>query len=154
MAVSQTTTAWSMAELPERIWSIEESSTPGDLALISTGVIDVGRAEAIGGNPRPIACFLREGPVIVAGATGRTEFQRLFVKYLWVREDLRGSGLGRATLERIESAARVRGARDSLIETLSDRTAALYRSLGYSEMAVIPLYVGCFTKYVMVKGLD
>lgn len=141
-----------MDDVPERTWSIEEDSRPEDLAVVATGVIEFGQAEAIGGNPRPIACFLRQGSII-AGATGRTEFQRLFVNYLWVREDLRGSGLGTATLERIEAAARKRGVRDALIETLSDRNAALYRSLGYVEVAVIPCYVGSFTKYVMVKEL-
>lgn len=56
-------------------------------------------------------------------------------------------------LKSIEDAARERGVRDSLIETLSDRTAALYGRCGYAEISVIPRYVGAFTKYVMLKQL-
>lgn len=136
-----------------RNWSIEDSPTDEDLAVISAGVVEYGRAEAAGGNARPIACFLREGNAILAGATGRTEFERLFVSYLWVKEELRGSGLGTAALERIENAAWERGVGDSLIETLSDRTAELYKRCGYVEVAAILRYVGPFTKHVMLKAL-
>lgn len=135
-------------------WSIEESPSDEDLAVVSAGVAAFGRAEAGDGGRRTIACFLREADVIIAGATGRLEFGRLFVNYLWVKEELRGAGVGRAALERIEDAARRREARDSLIETLSDRTADLYRRCGYVEIASIPRYVGRFTKYVMLKKLD
>lgn len=121
--------------------------------MVSAGVIEFGRAEAAGGNPEPIACFLRDGRSIIAGATGRTEFERLFVNYLWVKEELRGTGIGSAALEHIEGAACQRGARDSLFETLSDRNAALYRRCGYVEIASISRYVGPFTKYVMLKTL-
>lgn len=111
-----------------------------DLDVVSTGVIEFGRAEAVGGNAMPIACFLREGDMIIAGATGRTEFDRLFVNYLWVKDELRGSGIGSAALKRIEDAARKRGVRESLIETLSDRTAELYQRHGYMEIASWALY--------------
>jgi len=136
-----------------RKWSIEDDPADEDLAEISAGVIEFGRAEAAGGSAKPIACFLREGKAITAGATGRTEFERLFVSYIWVREDLRGAGLGSTALKGIEDAAHKRGARDSLIETLSDRTAGLYRRCGYLEIASIFRYVGPFTKYVMLKKL-
>lgn len=134
-------------------WSIEDAPTDKDLAVVSAGVVKFGRAEAEGSDPRPLACFLREEGIIVAGATGRVEFGRLFVGYLWVREDLRGTGLGSSVLRRIEDAARERGARDSLIETMSDRTAHLYRRCGYVDIATIPRYVGSFTRYVMLKNL-
>lgn len=121
---------------------------------MSGGVIEAGRREAAGGDPRPVACFLREDGRIVAGACGRTEFGRLFVDFLWVAEDLRSLGLGSEALARLEGAARERGARDALIETLSDRVAALYRRAGYREIAAIEGYVGRFTKHVLLKTLQ
>lgn len=136
-----------------RDWSTEDTPAAEDLAVISTGVIEFGRIEAAGGNPRPLACFLREEQEIIAGATGQTEFERLFVSFVWVKEELRGAGLGSAALERLEDAAQRRGVRDALIETLSDRTAALYGRCGYIEIATVPRYVGPFTKYVMLKKL-
>lgn len=135
-------------------WSVEEHFAEKDALVISEGVFRFGRAQATGGDARPIACFLRDCDVVVAGATGRTEFRRLFVNYLWVRDDLRGKGYGVGALARIEQAARRRGAVDSIIETLSDDNAALYRSLGYRPLAVIDQAVGPFTRHILLKTLD
>jgi GNAT superfamily N-acetyltransferase len=135
-------------------WAVDDDPAGEDLAIVSEGVIQFGRTEAAGGNPRPIACFLRDSGEIIAGATGRTEFNRLFVGYLWVTERLRGQGLGSEALKRIEGAARERGSSDALIETLSDRTVSLYQRLGYVVVASIDRYVGGFTKYVLIKDLQ
>lgn len=134
-------------------WSVEPDPSEADVAVITDGVIEFGRAEAAGGDARPIGCFLRDGERVLAGATGRTEFGRLFVSYVWVDEPLRGRGLGTEALRRIEAAGRERGARDVLIETLSDRTAALYEREGYTSISRIEGYVGRFTKHVLRKDL-
>jgi GNAT superfamily N-acetyltransferase len=135
-------------------WSIEEDFTEEDASVISEGVFRFGRAEAVGGDARAIACFLRDRNEVIAGATGRTEFRRLFVNYLWVRDELRGQGFGTEALARIEDAARQRGATDALIETLNDRNAELYRSLGYEPLAVIERAVGPFTRHILLKSLN
>src|SRR5262249_45725569 len=75
------------ANMPE--WSISEAATEEELAVLSEGVLRVGRALAANGNARPLACFLRDGASIIAGGSGRTEFDRLFVQYLWVAEEHR-----------------------------------------------------------------
>ena len=134
-----------------REWLVDELIEAADLAVLSEGVTQFGRSQAIGGNARPIACILREGQHVVAGGSGRTEFSRLFINYLWVAESLRSRGLGSQVLARLEFAARERGCKDALIETLSNRTASLYARLGYEMVATIPSYVGLFTKYVLVK---
>ena len=135
------------------IWTIEDDPSPADAGVISDGVLRFGRAEAVDGNAQPIACFLRDDGGIIAGATGRTEYRRLFVNYLWVRDDLRGRGIGRNALDRIEQAAFARGAVDALIETLNDRNAALYRSTGYVPLAAIRNAVGPFTRHILLKTL-
>jgi ribosomal protein S18 acetylase RimI-like enzyme len=137
-----------------REWSVIEDAGESDLAALSEGVTQYGRSLALGGNARPIACLVRESEEIVAGASGRTEFDRLFVVYLWVQEQLRSRGLGSEVLGTLEKAAYARGCKDALIETLNDRTANLYTRLGYKSVAMIPHYVGSFTKHVLVKSLD
>jgi ribosomal protein S18 acetylase RimI-like enzyme len=137
-----------------REWSVVENASESDLAVLSEGVTRYGRTLALGGNSKPIACLVRENEEIVAGGSGRTEFDRLFVAYLWVQEHLRSRGLGSEVLCAFENAARARGCKDALIETLNDRTANLYARLGYKPVAVIPNYVGTFTKHVLVKFLD
>ena len=136
------------------IWSISDTPGSADLAALTDGVTSYGRSLAIGGNPRPIACFVHEREDLVAGCSGRTEFHRLFVHYLWVAEELRSRGLGSDVLKRFEAAAHERGCKDALIETLSDRTSQLYIRLGYVHVAKIPNYVGLFTKHILVKTLS
>ena len=84
------------------------------------------RRQAAGGNAQPITCGLHEDGQLIAGATGRTEFRRLYIGYLWVDEAWRGGGIGTEVLRRIEAQALQRGCVDALIETLSDRTADWY----------------------------
>lgn len=136
-----------------RIWSIEIDAIASDLTIISNGVFTFGRSQAFDSDSQPIACFLREADIVIAGATGRTEYRRLFVNYLWVQETVRGQGLGTEALRRIEVAAAERGCQDALIETLDDGNAALYQALGYRSVATIPRYVGRFTRHIMVKLL-
>ena len=137
-----------------REWSVVEHASELDLAVLSEGVTRYGRSLALGGNARPIACLVHESEEIVAGGSGRTEFDRLFVAYLWVKEHLRSRGLGSEVLAKLEKAAHARGCKDVLIETFSDRTAHLYTRLGYKSVAMIPRYVGSFTKHVFIKSLD
>jgi len=52
-----------------------------DLQVVAEGVVSHGRAQARDGNADPIACLVRDGPRVLAGGTGRTEYWCLFVSY-------------------------------------------------------------------------
>ena len=134
-------------------WTVDAPASDDDLRVISEGVISHGRAQAWDGQAEPISCLVREGSRVVAGGSGRTEYGRLFVNYLWVSVELRRQGLGRRILGVLESEAVRRGCRDALIETLDDGVAALYGRLGYSSLAVVPGYVGRFNRHTLVKPL-
>ncbi|WP_198937733.1 GNAT family N-acetyltransferase [Pelomonas sp. KK5] len=133
----------------DRSWL--QDLTPEDAGVVSDGVIAHGRREAAGGQAQEISCGLYEDGHLIAGAVGRTEFKRLFVSYLWVDEDRRGKGIGTEVLQRLEAQALKRGCKDALIETLSDRSADWYESLGYATMAHIHDYIPGFTRYVLIK---
>ena len=136
------------------IWTLGAQAPVDDLKVIAEGVFFHGRAQARDGNAEPIACLVRDGPRVVAGGTGRTEYQRLFLSHLWVAEDLRRQGLARRILQALESEAVHRGCRDALIETLDDGVAALYGRLGYRGVAVVSGYVGPFNRHILVKPLE
>jgi len=142
------------AEPSALAWRIADDASAVDLAVISEGVLQHGRAIAarVGGDARPLACLVTEGETLVAGATGRTEFGRLFVSYLWVAPPLRGRGLGTEILARVEEEASQRGCTDALIETLNDRNALLYQRLGYRTIAVVD-YLGPFRRHTLLKPL-
>lgn len=132
-------------------WIIVSDAPPNDLEIIANGVFTHGRAQAHDGKAEPIACLVRDHGRVVAGGTGRTEYDRLFVSYLWVSEELRGQGLARRILEALESEAQKRGCKDALIETLDDNVARLYRHLGYHSVAQVKAYVGRFDRHIMLK---
>jgi hypothetical protein len=79
-----------------KVWVTNGDVDDSFLQAIRKGVIGVGRSlsQSSGGNWTSIACVLSEESKLIGGATGRTEFQRLFVDFLWVDEQWRGNGLG------------------------------------------------------------
>lgn len=87
------------------------------------------------------------------GATGRIEFERLFIQYLWVATPHRSRGLGTNLLSRIEQAARALKCRDALVETLSDQTATMYRRRDHLPLAEIADYIPGYTRHVLLKNL-
>jgi GNAT superfamily N-acetyltransferase len=135
-------------------WTLTSAAHDDDLEVVAKGVFSHGRAQARDGNAEPIACLVRDGARVVAGGTGRTEYARLFVSYLWVAEPLRRQGIARRILLTLESEAVHRGCRDALIETLDDRVAALYGRWGYGTVSIVPAYVGPFNRHILVKTLE
>jgi GNAT superfamily N-acetyltransferase len=133
------------------IWSLECEAYAEDLAVIADGVTTHVRAQAADGNAEPIACLVREGTRLVAGGSGRTEYQRHSINYRWVAPELGGQGIARRVLSELESEAVNRGCRDVLIETLDDSVANLYSRFGYQPLAVVDCYVGHFNRHIMLK---
>ena len=132
-------------------WSLERDAHAEDLAILADGVFTHIRAQLADGNAAPIACLVRVGTRVVAGGSGRTECQRLFIHNLWVAPERRGQGIARRVLAELESEAVQRGCRDALIETLDDSVAGLYSRLGYQPLVVVERYLGRFNRHIMLK---
>lgn len=142
---------WALQETSLLDWKLTTDPDAADVAIVNEGVLSFGRSLALGGNARPLACFVRDDGALVAGGVGRTEFNRLFVTSLWVAEDRRCRGLGTELLARMEHEAAQSGCTSSMIETMNDRVARMYARLGYKPVAVVPAYVGGFTRHIMLK---
>jgi GNAT superfamily N-acetyltransferase len=135
----------------DRQWRRDEAVPPAALDEIRNGVIIHGRQQTQGSDARDIACALYEGDGLIAGAWGRTEFQRLYISYLWVQASRRGQGLGGDCLRQIEAMALRRGCVDALIETLLDEVAEIYEHLGYACIAHVHDFVPGFTRHTLLK---
>lgn len=133
------------------IWTLQAEAANEDLQLISDAVFSHIRSQALPANPHPIACLVREGDRLIAGGSGRTEYQRLFVNFLWVAEEYRGQGMARRILQKLESEAGRRGCHDAMIETLDDSVAHLYVRFGYHLVARLPHFLGPFTRHTLLK---
>lgn len=136
----------------ELSWNTETTPAEADMQVVADEVASFGRSRS-GSHAKPLACFVRTPDRLIGGATGRTELDRLFVQYLWVEASYRRKGIGTRLLQMLEAAAVEQGCHDALIETLLDENAALYARVGYGPLALVPNYVGTFTKHVLVKRI-
>jgi ribosomal protein S18 acetylase RimI-like enzyme len=88
--------------------------------------------------PRGALLIARSGgtPVGMVALRPRDD-DRCEMKRLFVRDDARGSGLGRQLVERIIAEARARGYREMILDTLPIMQSAqrLYESFGFRDIA-------------------
>jgi GNAT superfamily N-acetyltransferase len=134
-------------------WITDEHIDANVLQAIKSGVIDTGRelARSYGGHAQPIACAMTERSSLIGGATGRTEFNRLFIDYLWIAPQWRLRGLASEALHKIEALAAQRGCIDAIIETLDDDIAQWYQRAGYVPIAQVPGYCGPWSRHTLLK---
>jgi GNAT superfamily N-acetyltransferase len=102
----------------------------------------------------PLAIFVRDqAGQIVAGINGGMWGGYLEIKTLWVREELRGQGLGRRLLLAAEQAARARGCNQVLLDTHDFQAPEFYKKLGYTVFGVFEGIGGRYNRYYLSKKL-
>ncbi|WP_431859009.1 GNAT family N-acetyltransferase [Azospirillum sp.] len=74
---------------------------------------------------------------LAGGLTGLTQWQWLYVDYLWVDERWRGSGLGARLMRAAEQEAAKRGCRWSRLYTYDFQAPGFYAKLGYEQWGVL-----------------
>ena len=77
-----------------------------------------------------------EAGEIVAGLTGKTFWNWLYVDLLWVDKSLRGLGTGSALMKAAEEEAIKRGCIAAYVWTQSFEASGFYPKLGYKEFVV------------------
>lgn len=105
-------------------------------------------------NGRWLTILVRDDAgVLVAGLHGWTWGQTGFVQTLWVREDLRGQGLGARLLATAETEAARRGCREMHLDTHSYQAPDFYRHRGYEVIGELPGWPGETTRIFLWKPL-
>jgi GNAT superfamily N-acetyltransferase len=110
---------------------VEDEPSLNHVRQLVAGLVqfNAGRGEAE--NRCPLGAFVRRGTEIVGGVDGYTHWRWLYVSHLWVRDDLRGEGVGRQLMTTIEHHARGRGCRSSWLDTFSFQAPDFYEAIGY-----------------------
>lgn len=102
----------------------------------------------------PLALFARDaGGTIVAGLTGSTYWEYLYVGRLWTDERFRKLGLGSRLLAEAEKAARRRGCHAVHLMTGSFNALPFYQKRGYTVFGALPDMPTGHTQYFMTKSL-
>lgn len=74
---------------------------------------------------------------LLGGLTASTSYGWLLIKTLWVAEELRGHGQGRALMDRAEAEGRAIGVHSVWLDTSSSMARTFYENLGYEEFGVL-----------------
>ena len=133
---------------------IDEHPNPRDLEFLEDQINAYNVAVTGIAEWYPLAIFVRDaGGQIVAGINGGMWAGYLEIKNLWVREDLRGQGLGRRLLLAAEQAALRRGCTQVLLDTHDFQAPHFYQRLGYTIFGTFEGIGGQHTRYYLRKRL-
>ena len=77
---------------------------------------------------------------LMAGLVAETFGNWLEIEYLFVKEDLRGQGIGSQLLQQAESEAKKRNCRYVFVNTYQFQAPAFYQKRGYKEVFTLKDY--------------
>ena len=77
---------------------------------------------------------------LLAGLVAETFGNWLEIDYLFVKEDLRGQGIGSQLLQQAESEAKKRNCRFAFVNTYQFQAPAFYQKHGYKEVFTMKNY--------------
>jgi GNAT superfamily N-acetyltransferase len=128
---------------------LEDEPDPADVRLVREGLGEYNRQYAPDDNHGPLTVFLRDADHAVVG----TYWGWLHVDILWLREDMRYAGYGRAMLQMAEQEAVRRGCRHAHLETHSFQALPFYAKQGYTVFAQLSDLPEGHIKYFLRKEL-
>lgn len=134
---------------------LQSGLDPADLQFIEDRLYEFNAAATGIDDGESLAiCARDDDGRIVAAATGCTWGGCCEVRQLWVRDDLRRRGWGRALIEAAEVEARRRGCTQVVLSTHSFQAPGFYAALGYREIAAIAEYPRGHRNILMRKSLS
>lgn len=132
----------------------DEDPPEADVRTVSEGLDRFNAALVGSDNHEWLNVVARDSNGIVAGGLlGGTYWGWLHVERLWVREDMRGRGIGSALLERAEGLARARGCRYAHLDTMDFQAPEFYKARGYRVMCELPELPAGHSKILLMKEL-
>jgi ribosomal protein S18 acetylase RimI-like enzyme len=120
---------------------VEDSPSPGDVALLEERVATAAFAAAGIGAEQEFGIFVRDDEGrIRAGISGIVWGGYCELQAMWVAEPVRGRGLARALVAGAEAEARQRGCALVVFMAYDLLAPGLYTRLGYETIGVIEGY--------------
>lgn len=90
---------------------------------------------------------------LMAGLVAETFGNWLEIEYLFVKEELRGQGIGSKLLQRSENEARNRNCRFAFVNTYQFQAPDFYKRHGYKEVFTLQNYPYTGQRYYYQKDL-
>lgn len=106
-----------------------------DLASLQQGLIAFNSHYFSKRDNQPVALFVRDtNNKVIGGLCGEIFLNSLYIKYLWLDESLRGAGLGKKLMARIEKEAMQRAIPNIYLDTFSFQAPQFYEKMGFIEV--------------------
>lgn len=125
-----------------------------DRAEVFQGLLEYNLARIEDKNPRELGIYLENDlGQKLAGLIGETHGNWLTVKYLWVKEAMRGQHIGSELLKRAENIAKGRGCKYVFLDTFNFQAPAFYIKHGYEQVFSLKEYPVTGQRYYFTKTL-
>ncbi len=120
-------------------FEITDTISSHDMTAIETAVNAYKSGQGfLPGDERDLAILKRgAGGRIVAGLTGKTNWNWLRITLLWVEPAYQRQGLGRQLMQAAEEEAINRGCHSAYLYTLSFQSPEFYERLGYRQFVAM-----------------
>jgi ribosomal protein S18 acetylase RimI-like enzyme len=136
------------------IFEITEVIKEEDREAIFQGLLEYNLARIEDMNKKELGVYVNgETGKKVAGLIGETHGNWLFVKYLWVSEELRGQNIGSQLLSQAELTAKERGCKFAFLDTFGFQAPLFYKKQGYQEVFMLEEYPLTGKRYYFTKTL-
>jgi GNAT superfamily N-acetyltransferase len=133
---------------------VDENLSDADVHFLEDNINQYNVETTKIGDGRPLSFLLRdERADIIAGLYGWTCGGTCEIRYLWVREDFRKRGYGKALMEATEREAIVRGCNQIVLDTHSFQAPLFYQRFGFEVMASHADYPRGHYKHYLRKKL-
>jgi GNAT superfamily N-acetyltransferase len=115
---------------------LENNPAAEDVEVVHAGLDAYNRSKISFGPEQeyqPLNVLVRANDgTVMAGLLGSTFWGWLYVRILWVHEDLRGQDFGTDLMRAAEQEALRRGCHSAFVDTISFQALPFYQKLGYS----------------------
>ena len=91
---------------------------------------------------------------MIAGIVAQRTLDLIEIEYLFVDEEYRGQGFGRALVDKVEEVAAQKGVKRILLNTYRFQAEDFYSKLGYRALLTIDPCFGDYSQTYFVKQLD
>jgi O-acetyl-ADP-ribose deacetylase (regulator of RNase III)/GNAT superfamily N-acetyltransferase len=140
--------------VPSLAITLETAPAQADRDAIVAGLRAHNRRNAPAPDWQPLTLFLRDADGrLRGGLIAESGWRWLHVYFIWVSEEARHLGYGRALLERAEAEARARDCLGVHLDTHDFQAPEFYETLGYKVFGMLEDYPPGHRRYFLRKDL-
>jgi GNAT superfamily N-acetyltransferase len=135
--------------------SVEDNASPQDVRTVERGLEAFNLVHTgVSSQFERIRIFVRDDDeTIQGGLLGGTYWGWLYIRVLWLRDEIRGQGYGQQLVRMAEDLARGRGCHHVHLDTMSFQALGFYRKLGYEEFGRLEDMPRGHSRIFLQKGL-